>query len=373
MTFAPALSWLRLRVLVGYTFGLFIMHPRFETKPKSALIEGGASSLETQRFMKAVQVVARGKAEFIDVRKPELKPGHVLIRTSRLSLCGSDIHMLHFSSESSYPFPPGTTGHEMVGTIEAIDAPGSGLQVGHSVLGLAPGHRAMAEYFLAPVEHVLALPHNLPLEQLLQAQQLGTVIYGSQRLTSVIGKNVVVIGQGSAGLWFNFHLRRMGALRVVAIDLDANRLKLSSQFGATHTVHNAEVDPVAAVKEILGGELADLVVEAAGEISSIHLAIDLVRKDGEILYFGVPRAQTFPYNFSQLFYKCCRALTVVGASVEPGQISTRIAIDLIASGTVDVAPLITHRLPFADVREAYELHRTRSDGAVKIVIEMPGA
>ena len=321
--------------------------------------------------MRAVQVVARGQAKFIDMPMPEIKPGHVLIKTQRLSLCGSDIHMLHYSADSSYPFPPGTTGHEMVGTVVAIDAPGSDISVGDKVLGLAPGHKAMAEYFLAPIEHVLLLPTNLPLEQLLQAQQLGTVIYGSQRISSVTCKNVVIIGQGSAGLWFNFHLRRMGALRVIALDLDANRLKMSKQFGATHTVLNSQVDPLSAVQEILDGKLADVVIEAAGEISSIHLAIDLVRKDGEILYFGVPRAQTFPYNFSKLFYKTCYASTVVGASIEPGQISTRIAIDLIASGVIDVRPLITHRFPFDGVLDAYEMHRTRADGAVKIVVEMP--
>ena len=98
--------------------------------------------------MKAVQVVARGKAEFVDVPVPKLRPGHVLVRTRRLSLCGSDIRMLHFAPEDAYPFPPGTTGHEMVGVIEAIDSPGSALQVGDTVLTLAPSHQAMAEYFL---------------------------------------------------------------------------------------------------------------------------------------------------------------------------------------------------------------------------------
>ena len=70
----------------------------------------------------------------------------------------------------------------MVGVVEAIDAPGSDIKVGDQVLALAPGHRAMAEYYLAPVEHVIPLPDGLPIEQLLQAQQMGTVFYASQRL-----------------------------------------------------------------------------------------------------------------------------------------------------------------------------------------------
>jgi threonine dehydrogenase-like Zn-dependent dehydrogenase len=321
--------------------------------------------------MKAVQVVARGRAEFVDTPVPELLPGYALVRTRRLSLCGSDIRMLHFAPQEAYPFPPGTTGHEMVGTIEAIDAPGSTLQVGDTALTLAPNHQAMAEFFLAPLDHVIPLPSNLPIEQLLQAQQFGTVMFASQRLPSVRGRTVAVIGQGSAGLFFNYHLRQMGAERVVALDIDAFRLRLSKQFGATHVVHNEGEKPADAIRQINAGELADVVVEVAGEVSAINLAIDLVRNGGDILYFGYPRGQTIPFNFEDLFHKCCHAHTIVGATVEPNQASTRKALEIIASGQLDVKPLITHRLPFADVIDAYELHRTRGEECVKIVIEMP--
>jgi threonine dehydrogenase-like Zn-dependent dehydrogenase len=321
--------------------------------------------------MKAVQVVARGQAKFVEVPVPELRPGHVLVRTRRLSLCGSDIRMLHFAPEAAYPFPPGTTGHEMVGTVAAIDASGSPLRVGDNVLALAPGHRAMAEYYLAPLEHVIPLPAGRPIEQLLQAQQLGTVLFACQRLPNVIGKTVCVIGQGSAGLFFNFQLRLMGALRVIALDIDDDRLRRSIAFGATHTIHNAEVNPVETIQQINGGDLADIVVEAAGEVAAINLAGELVRNGGEILYFGYPRGQVIPFDFDMLFHKCCRAQTIVGASVEPNQTSTRIALDLIDDGRIDVSQIITHRFPFADVMDAYELHRTRGDRCVKIVIEMP--
>src|SRR3954465_3023254 len=122
--------------------------------------------------MKAVQVHPRGKAIFVDVPLPSLRPGHVLVRTRHLSLCGSDIRMLHFAPDSAYPFPPGTTGHEMVGVVEAIDLPGTPIHVGDMVLALAPNHQAMAEYYLAPIERVIPLPSALSVEQLLQAQQL---------------------------------------------------------------------------------------------------------------------------------------------------------------------------------------------------------
>lgn len=322
-------------------------------------------------FMKAVQVVSRGKAQFVDVAPPSLLPAHALIRTERLSLCGSDIRMLHHAPEHAYPFPPGTTGHEMVGVVEQVGDPSTGLRVGDAVLALAPNHQAMAEYFLAKLEHIIPLPPEMPSELLLQAQQFGTVLYASQRLESVAGKSVVVIGQGSAGLFFNTQLCRMGAAKVIAMDLESHRLDRAATFGATHAIHNQGVDPANALREINGGRLADVVVEAAGDVAAINLAIDLVDQCGEILYFGYPRGQVIPFNFEDLFHKCCRVNTIVGASVEQNQASTRTALQLIASGEVDVAPLITHRLPFRDVIDAYELHRTRGDRCLKIVIEMP--
>jgi threonine dehydrogenase-like Zn-dependent dehydrogenase len=216
------------------------------------------------------------------------------------------------------------------------------------------------------------LPDNLPMEVLLQAQQLGTVLYSARGMPNVVGRNVVIIGQGSAGLWFNFQLRRMGAQHVVALDIDPVRLERSATFGATRAVNNADDDPVEATRDLFGGELADLVVEAAGEVDSINLAVDLVRKYGDILYFGFPRAQTLPFNFDNLFHKCCRAATMVGSANEEKLVSTRLAVELVASGVAPAEALITHHMPFADTMEAYELHRTRADGAVKIVIEMPG-
>jgi len=323
--------------------------------------------------MKAVQVIARGRAEFVEVPVPTLRPGHVLVRTRRLSLCGSDIRMLYHAAEDAYPFPPGTTGHEMIGTIEALDAPGSALRVGDTVLALAPNHQAMAEYFLAPVEHVIPLPKGIPIEHLLHAQQLGTVLFACQHLPDVSGRNVAVIGQGSAGLFFNFELRRLGAARVIGLDLEASRLKRSVTFGATHTIHNAKGDACRMLREITGGQLADVVVEAAGEVAAINLAIDLVRHSGEILYFGYPRGQIIPFQFEDFFHKCCRAKAIVGATVEPNQASTRKAVDLVASGAIDVGGLTTHRFPFERVMEAYELHRTHGEGCLKIVIEMPNS
>lgn len=320
--------------------------------------------------MKAVQVIAPGKAKLVDVAKPEWRPGHAIIRPEKLSLCGSDIRMLYHAAPSEYPFPPGTTGHEMVGTVEQVDSAETDLRPGDRTLTLAPGHKAMCEFYLAPLEHIVPLPEG-PLEVLLQAQQLGTIIYAAKRLPNVVGKDVAIIGQGSAGLWFNFQLRRMGARKVIGIDLEEYRLKKAAPFGATHVIQNGPQKPLDEIQSICDQEGVDIVIEAAGEIDAINLAIELVKQNGDILFFGYPRGQFINFNFELFFHKCCRATTIVGSSQDANQDSTRTAVDIIGRGEVDASEMITHRIPFADVLDSYEIHRTRADDAIKIVIEMP--
>ena len=321
--------------------------------------------------MRAVQITEPGTTTFTETAEPVLRPGHALVRTQRLSLCGSDLRTLYNEPAAAYPLAPGATGHEMIGVVEAVADPDSPLQVGDVALTLAPDHLAMAECYLAPVEHVLVLPEGRPVEELLQAQQLGTVIYACRQLPNLVGKDVVVIGQGSAGLWFDVMARRLGARRVIALDLEPGRLALGRHYGATHTLLGSDGDPAAAVREITEGGLAEVVIEAAGEEVTLNLAIELLRDDGFLLAFGVPRSETLTLRFQDLFMKRLQLKAIVHASREPGQLSTRMALDYIATGVVDVAPMITHRFPFERVAEGYDLLNSRRDGAVKIVIEMP--
>ncbi len=322
--------------------------------------------------MRATQVIAPGQIEIVETPKPELQPGHVLVRTKQVSLCGSDYHSIYFSAPHAYPLPVGTSGHEMVGVVEAVGVENSSIRVGDLALTLAPNNQAMAEYYLAREDHVLVLPSGQPLDHLLQAQQLGTIIYASKHLPSpVLDKNVVVIGQGSAGLWWDWMLRRLGARTVIAVDLQAHRLAAANHYGATHTVHNAQADAIEGVREILRGELPDVVIEAAGEADSIRLAVSMVKRHGNILFFGVPRLSNMEFPFSEFFRKCVLSRTIVGATSDPNQSCTWLAIDLIARGEANVAPMITHHFPFEQVLDAYELQATRDEGAIKIVVDMP--
>ena len=206
--------------------------------------------------MKAVQIIARGQPAFVEAPKPTVQPGTALVKALRLSLCGSDVRHLHYLPDDRYPTAIGETGHEMVGVVEAIDPQNGAVKPGDLVLCLAPDHRAMAEYYVAPIDRLLPLNPATPLEHSVQAQQFGTVLYAAKTLPDVRGKTVAVIGQGSAGLWFNFALQQRGAAKIIALDLKAYRLRHSQDFGATHTIHNAEGSAAEALREINGGRTA---------------------------------------------------------------------------------------------------------------------
>jgi len=323
--------------------------------------------------MRAVRIVAPGRPEFVEAPVPEPKPGFGLARPLLIAVCGSDVRSVYYAPVQEYPLAVARGGHEIIARIEALNGPAPGLRVGQIVLALVPGDAGMAEYLTTAAENLLPLPEGKPLEDLLMAQQLGTVIFGCKRLPNILGKDAVVIGQGSVGLFFDVMLRRLGAERVIAMDVIDARVEAGERFGATHAFNNSLMDPRAAVKEITAGRLADLVVEAAGEPETIALMSTLVKENGFLLGFGLLHGpHTIPFNYYDLYRKTCTLVCSTGTAGEPGRTSVRQALDLIGRGEINVAGMVTHHFPFERVKDAYELARSRADGVIKVVVEMPG-
>ena len=333
--------------------------------------------------MRAAQIVAPGRVVVLDAPAPAMRPGHALVRPLLIAICGSDLRKVYRLPPSDYPLPPGVSGHEIIGVVEEIDFQGTdadpqAVRAGDTVLALIPViENGMAEYLLTPSENVLPLPAGVGatsrtgLEHLLMAQQLGTVVYACKRIGPVHGKAAVVIGQGSAGLFFNAMLKRLGAERVIAMDVVDARVEAAAAFGADHAFSNAGYEPVARIGSITGGAMADLVVEAVGEPETINLAARLVREGGELLYFGVPHEPRFVFDFQSLYRAYCHTTSTGSSGLEPGKPSFRKALSLIASREIDVSGMVTHRFPFEHVEQAYRLAHDRTDGAIKVIVEMP--
>ena len=319
--------------------------------------------------MKAAQIVAPHQIEMIDTDKPDISSdpeGAVLIKTQMNAICGTD--MPWFAMErpaSDYPLSLGTTIHECIGVIAASKS--DRFKEGDAVLALPGRIGGLAEYFVSHEAVTIPLVEFERKDCILMSQPLGTVIWACSKLGSLLNQDVVVMGQGPMGLLFTHLLSNLGAKTVVATDLVDFRLEAAKQMQATHMINAAEVDTVAAVEGITDGRMADLVVEVIGhQTETINQCMDLVKRDGTILAFGVPDDPTYPFGFGDLFRKNIRLIGSVGPDA---QNNFPLAMDMIAQGRIDVSPMITHRLPFTEVQRGFELSLHKKDEAIKIVLE----
>lgn len=320
--------------------------------------------------MLAGQIVAPGRVEIVEVPRPEPKRGEALVKVQKATLCGSDLHVFHgHGLNDSFPLAPGLTGHEVVGQI--VEGPEAAPAPGTLVLVVLPSEisRGFAEYMAVDTRYLIPLPAGFPAEQLVLAQQLGTVIYCCRRLTSVLDRDVVILGQGPAGLLFTYMMRSMGARVVIGIDVVESRLAVARQMGATVTVNPERVDPVGVVRELTDGQLADVVIEAVGRVETINQSLDLVKERGHLVYFGVPEQETFSFEFGKFFRKFAVTVTNAGTQQEPGRRSFRLALKMITEGRIDLSRFVSHRRPLERLQEAFELADTRHN-VVKVIIEV---
>jgi threonine dehydrogenase-like Zn-dependent dehydrogenase len=319
--------------------------------------------------MLAGQITQRRQIELID--HPEPVPGisgEIVFQPEIACLCGSDIP--YFAAEHpEYPLQVGLSLHEMVGTV--LWADGRRFREGQKVLAVPTNHVGIFERFAITQNFVVPLDLRRPLEEMILCQPLGTVLYGLRMLPNLLGWNVAVVGQGPIGQLFCGALRNLGAKQIIGIDRIASRLSLSQRMGATAVINVEQEEPIAAVADLTGGTMADLVIEAVGhENQALNLCIDLCRRQGRIHYFGVPPQLIDGIRWRDLLMKNLAITTSVGPDFTRDYPS---AMQWIGEGRIDVRPLVTHSFPLSEIQTAFEIFSDRKDGACKVLIRFPAA
>jgi len=320
--------------------------------------------------MKAARWVGLGRVVCDDVPVPPVADGQVLVRTAYASICGSDLHSV-FGETPPQPQEPGHPGHESVG--EVVESRCPGFEPGDLVLTVphAIDGRCLAEYQAIGGAFCIRLPGTAPLSHLLMAQQLGTVVYALRTYPlDLVGKDAAVIGQGSAGAFFTFLLKRAGVARVLVSDKSPARLAYSATLGADLVVDASKDDFRSAVLDATGGRGADLVVEAVGSRETFPLSLDLAAPGAMLVWFGLPEGPgDYPLSFQDFFRRGLTAYSNFGAQGEPGLRSFRYAVRLITDGAIDVSPLLSHMLPIDKVDEAFRIAHDRTGNALKVSIK----
>jgi L-iditol 2-dehydrogenase len=322
--------------------------------------------------MQAAVITGLNAIECRESTAPEPEPGKVLVRMRMASICGTDLHYVYYGwPRNNYPLAPGEPGHEGVGTV--IDSGGTEFAEGDSVLTVPNIWQArnFAGYQLIEPHFLLRLPPGPEIAHLLMAQQLGTVLFAARKLPSLKGATVAVIGQGSAGLFHDFWLRRCGAARVITIEPNRERREAGRLFDVDDAIDVTGHAAVDAVLELTGGAGVDLVVDAVGGGETLNQSIGMVKQRGHVHVFGLPTTyDSVPFDLAGFFLKHLDVTTIFGAQDEPGLSAFREALGLIERGEIEMAPFVTHVFPLDQVADAFELARVPREGALKVSLAM---
>jgi L-iditol 2-dehydrogenase len=330
-------------------------------------------------------LVVRGPLRFAVERVPipPPPPGGLLTRVQACGLCGSDLRTLR--SGHRRVTLPWTLGHELA--VEVVAAgpgyggpwrPGDHLAVGPlAYCGGCPGclagrHELCEEQrelgqawpgglaeFLALPEPVLRLgnvfgaPPGLDPSLVALAEPLSSCLNAHEKVGVGLGDTVTILGAGPVGCMHAVLARAAGAFQVILVDVDRRRLALAESFGADAFVDASVDDPVAAVRGLSGGRGTSVVIAANPSPRSAVQAIEMARKGGRIVQFGgLPPAEARPgIDVNRIHYE---ALHLVGVTTFAPRHYLR-ALELIASGRVPAARLVTHRFPLARFEEGARL------------------
>ena len=309
----------------------------------------------------------------VEAEIPPIGDDQILVKTSMASICGSDLHVVCHGAglRTDLPCKPGYPGHEGIG--EVVQSNHANVAEGTRVLCFpnAMASEGFSEYQRMDGRYVLPLPDGpVSEDELLMAQQLGTVIFAArQRPVDLVGKTVLIVGQGSAGLFWTYWLKRNGASRVIAADLSDVRLAVADSYGADVTINVGEHDLAEAMAD-LTGEGPDYLVEAVGRRETLFQSIELVKPGGELMWFGLPDTDdSVQISFAKFFRKKLSASSTYGAQDEGDAVSFRTALDLIAGGHIDVSPLLSHVYPIDEIDTAFRVANDPvPDGALKVSV-----
>ncbi len=168
-----------------------------------------------------------------------------------------------------------------------------------------------------------------------------------------IGDNVVIQGPGPQGLCAAIAAREAGAATIIVtgLDRDGERLELAKQFGATHCIDVSQVDLISAVKDITGGNMADLVVDVSGSSAALQNSLELVRKGGTILSGGLTGTDT---RTPLLVDKITLGQIRLQGCFSSDSRCKDTAIKLLESKKYPVERMVTHRYPLERIEEALD-------------------
>ncbi len=326
----------------------------------------------------------------IDVPAPG--PGEVLIQVEAVSICGTDLHIYEWDpwAAGRIKHLPMTFGHEVAGRIASIGSevhhlrPGVFVSAeGHVFCGFCPPCRSgrahicenlrilgvdfdggFADYVVIPERNAWEVDKRIPPEVASIHDPFGNAVhtaFSGDGATELVGATVVVLGCGPIGLFAVGVARAAGAKQVIAVEPNEFRQALAKQMGADAVVDPTKEDPVATVLAATEGHGAEVVLEMSGVPAVIDQGTRMLAPGGRMSLLGLPPGPVSLDLTDQVIFKEARLIGVTGRELFRTwqQMTT-----LLATGMVDVGPVITHRFPLTGFEEAFEVMSSGRSGKV---------
>jgi len=319
---------------------------------------------------------------------PVVTPKHVIIRIHTTGICGSDVH--YWSHGRCGPFicnGPIVLGHESSGVITAVGEGVEHLKVGDRVAmepgipckdcqhcregryNLCPDIRffatppvdgTLAGFILHPADYCFKLPDHVSFEEGALLEPLSVAVHACQRSRVTAGSHVLITGAGPIGLVCLLVSKALGATKIIVTDVTESRLQVATNLGATAVFNATDSDILAKLAEFAP---ITQTLECSGHETALTTAIRATSGGGTIASIG---RSGKPTQDLPLFEAMDKEIDFIGSFRYRNSYAK--ALELVASGRVKVAELVTHHFTFDQCQEAFETAETGKGGAIKCCI-----
>ncbi len=340
-----------------------------------------------------MQAVVKAKAapgiELREVPVPTPGPGEVLVRVQTASVCGTDLHIYNWDQWAKGRIhPPLIPGHEFAGAVAGLGSGVTTVREGDPVsaemhvacgkclqcrTGLAhvcqhvrilgvDADGAFAGYAVIPESNIWKLSPSIPHDYASLLDPLGNAVH-TVLAGPIAAKTVAVTGCGAIGLFSIAVAKACGAARVFATEVNAHRRKVALEMGADLALDPTADEVEKQILEATGGTGVDVLLEMSGHPEAMRLGFALLRTGGRASLLGIP-SRPFELDFARdIIFKGATVQGINGRKM----FETWFQMEaLLATGKLNLEPVITHRLKLSEFKKAMEL--LQSGEAIKVVM-----
>lgn len=323
--------------------------------------------MQDVQTMRAAVLTGPGKVKLASSPLPQPGPGQVLIRLEGCGVCASNLGPWAGPDWMRFPTEPGGLGHEGWGFIAALGEGVAQFEVGQRVAALS--YHAYAEYDVADESMVVALPAALD-GKTFPAEPLGCALNIFRRAEIEPGQTVAIVGIGFLGAVLTQLAAKAGA-RVIAISRRPFSLDVARAMGAAETIPmDDHWRIIERVRALTAEKLCPRVIEAVGKQWPLDLAAELTAERGKLIVAGYHQDGPRQVNMQMWNW---RGFDVINAHERDPAVyvrGMREAVDAVASGRLDIGPLLTHSFPLERLDKALDATRDRPDGFLKAIVTL---